>query len=505
MTNLSVIALYMPFIVGTILILVSVAGKDMGKPMLREYLFFCVSLFGWQISESLTFVFSNPELIERSDNIRLIFIELSAIFIFRMIINFYKYDKKVPEWTLYIVFVIPLITAFLILLGFQDPLIHAGYEVKSIYPLNDVVYKEGIWFYFNVICGNIMILIAAGLVIVMHYRLPKAYRNPSIAFMFGLFFYAGGYVANIAVNVPLDFIMLGSGISNLAIYFIVAKSDKGEYLSIERREIFNYLDEVIFILDEKMRIVDANKTAHEWLKILGKELSFSSFDKMLDLFEEEGLIEITSNKESKCTEINLINTDIQLVYEMKQIEMLDDAGALKGMFITIEDVTRNSLFIDRLEIEAGMDPLTGLQNRYAYEELITSLDVEENFPISVIVGDVNSLKQINDNYGHMTGDSLLSAIGDVIRSCCPSTGYAARIGGDEFVIIIAKCCEDDAECIIKNIKLDLSQIDNLPFEVKMGLGYVTRRAEDPILRSMVNIADKLMYDDKTKEKEGTND
>lgn len=505
MTNLSVIALYMPFIVGTILILVSVAGKDMGNPMLREYLFFSVSLLGWQITESLVFVFSDPALIVKADNIKLVFVGLCAVFIVRMVVYFYKLDKKTPEWAFYIIFAIPAITLICAVSPLGDSALRIGYEVTSNYPLNEAVYEHGVWYQLNVLFSNFMVLTTGIIVMIMHYRLPKAYRNPSIAFMFALFFYAGGYAMEAIANLPLDVIMLGTGLSNLAVYFVVAKSNRGEYLSIARREIFNYLDEAIFILDEKKRIVDANKTALEWLRILGRELSFTSFEVMLDTFEEEGLIEMGPMNDGNSTEIRMIHTDIQLVFEMNEIDMFDDSGDVKGMFVTIEDVTRNSLFIDRLEIDAGMDPLTGLQNRYTYEELIIGLDVEDNLPISVIVGDVNSLKQINDTYGHMAGDSLLSATGEVIRKCCPERGFAARIGGDEFVMIIVKCGSDEAERIIASIKAELSKIDNLPFKVKMALGYVTKHSGDPVLRYMVNVADKLMYDDKTKEKGGSND
>lgn len=500
MTNYSVIAIYMPFIVGTILILVSIAERDLSKPVLRDYLYFSVSILGWQVCEALFYILNEPEIMKNVYNAKLIFVGLAAIFVFRLVAGFYKLNKKIPSWLTYTMFLVPAITGILGFSSYGDQLLRKDFQIISAYPLSQAEFEMGVWYDFNIIFSNLLVLGVGIIVMIMHYRLPKAYRNPSIAFLFGLFFYAAGYALNIVINPPLDTVLLGSNLANLAIYFVVAKSERGEYLNIAQREIFNYLDEAIFILDEKKRIVDANKTAMEWLHMLGKELTFSSFDEMLNLFEYEELIERNHVEDRDNIEIKLTHTDITLVYEMSEIYMYNDRGDIKGEFVTLEDVTRNSLFIERLEIDAGMDPLTGLQNRYTYEELIIDLDEEENYPISVIVGDVNSLKQINDNYGHLAGDSLLSVIGDTIRNSCPGHGHSARIGGDEFIMLIPKCDEAYAYTVMTSIRNSLKSIDNLPFEVNMALGSVTKTSQGETLRNLVNEADKIMYSDKTREK-----
>lgn len=501
MNNLSVIAIYMPFIVGTILIMVSMMGKDLSRQVMRDYLLFCTSLLGWQTTESLFYVFNQPDMMEKVYDIRIIFVSLSATFVVRVIVGFYKLNKKMPVWATYAIFAVPVATAVIAFTGLSSQLMAPGFEVTSVYPLNVATFSEGAWEDVISIFGNLMVLTAGTMVMMMHYRLPKAYRTPSISFMFALLSYAAGYALELITNSTLDYIMLGCSISNLAIYFVVAKNVRGDYLSIARREIFNYLDEAIFILDEKNRIVDVNKAAKDWLKVMGKESIFVSFNGMIDSLEQEELLETSSGENEGSVEIKLTHTDIPLVYEMNEIEMYNSVNEVKGKFVTLEDVTRNSLFIDRLEIDAGMDPLTGLQNRYTYEELIVSLDKEEHLPISVIVGDVNSLKFINDNYGHMAGDSLLSAVGDVIRSCCPETGYAARIGGDEFVIMVPRCNEDEAQAIMEKIRNNLDAINSLPFQVKMALGSVTKTTMEGSLKSQVNEADKVMYFNKTRIKE----
>lgn len=496
----------MPFIVGTILILVSISGKDLSKLVLRNYLYYVVCVLGWQVTDSLYYIFNVPATMELVANLSFAFASLASVLLLRVIVGFYKLDKKLPNRLSWIMLIIPIFTGVLAVSGLSDNLVLTGFEVTATYPLSMADFDYGIWYYVNSIYSNLIILVMAGIILVMHRRLPKAYRNPSIAFIFALCIYAAAYIIAMTIDPVLQVTMLGAGLGNLAFYFVVARNERGEYLNIARKEIFNYLDEAIFILDEKNRIVDANKTALKWLEMLGKKLTFVSFDEMIDEFEMEGFLErIPGADNEDVVEVRLTHTDIQQVYELNEIDMLNENGKVKGRFVTLEDTTRNSLFIDRLEIDAGIDPLTGLQNRYNYEELVVELNKQENLPISVIVGDVNSLKHINDTYGHMAGDTLLSSVGNVISDCCPTNGHAARVGGDEFIIMIPKCSEEEAAKVIGDIRESLAKIKHLPFEIVMALGSVTKTSLEGSLKHQVNEADRVMYDNKTRYKRGGND
>ncbi|SPF56229.1 hypothetical protein SBF1_8970002 [Candidatus Desulfosporosinus infrequens] len=75
------------------------------------------------------------------------------------------------------------------------------------------------------------------------------------------------------------------------------------------------------------------------------------------------------------------------------------------------------------------DALTGLYNRRFYEEEIKRLDTDRNLPISIIIGDVNGLKIINDAFGHVKGDELLQKAAAAIQSACRADDIIARWGG----------------------------------------------------------------------------
>lgn len=97
------------------------------------------------------------------------------------------------------------------------------------------------------------------------------------------------------------------------------------------------------------------------------------------------------------------------------------------------------------------DQLTGLYNRSFFEKEIKRLDTKRQLPLSVIVGDINGLKLLNDALGHAEGDKLLVEMAKLLKSCCRAEDILARTGGDEFSILLPKTDSRGAHSIIKRI------------------------------------------------------
>ncbi|NLI89621.1 MAG: diguanylate cyclase [Epulopiscium sp.] len=147
------------------------------------------------------------------------------------------------------------------------------------------------------------------------------------------------------------------------------------------------------------------------------------------------------------------------------------------------------------------DQLTGLYNRRYFEKQLKEVDKDENLPISLIMGDANGLKLINDSFGHNTGDKLLINIASIIKASCRKSDIVFRISGDEFVIILPKTNEEEAKLIIDRIieaskKEDL-QIDNSSsIEMSVSYGCGTKYKIDKDISEVLKEAESKMYSKK---------
>ena len=143
------------------------------------------------------------------------------------------------------------------------------------------------------------------------------------------------------------------------------------------------------------------------------------------------------------------------------------------------------------------DSLTRLHSRSFYNEQLRHLTDMGSGLISVIVADLNGLKAANDQAGHAEGDRMLQRTGDVLAEVVAAPWLAARIGGDEFVILMAGADEGQGVRLMAQIQAGVLAANEgwtgLP--LSLSLGAATRQAEEP-LELMVNRADARMYEAK---------
>lgn len=142
------------------------------------------------------------------------------------------------------------------------------------------------------------------------------------------------------------------------------------------------------------------------------------------------------------------------------------------------------------------DQLTGLYNRRFYEEELKRLDTKRNLPITIIMGDVNGLKLINDSFGHAMGDELLKRVAGAISQGCREDDIIARLGGDEFVILLPGTDTIEADGIIKRIKeIALNEkVGSMDISISFGLGTKINIEED--IQEIFRIAEDHMYKEK---------
>lgn len=139
------------------------------------------------------------------------------------------------------------------------------------------------------------------------------------------------------------------------------------------------------------------------------------------------------------------------------------------------------------------DQLTGIYNRRFYEEELKRLDTGRNLPLTIAMADLNGLKLINDAFGHHVGDELLKKVAAVIRKGCRADDIFARIGGDEFIIILPNTDHVEAEKVIARINQFAAKEKVGNVNLSVSFGHATKTTEDQNTEDLFKDAEDHMY------------
>lgn len=180
------------------------------------------------------------------------------------------------------------------------------------------------------------------------------------------------------------------------------------------------------------------------------------------------------------------------VHELGKVEFDQRVNRVRliGM---IQDVTDRKRTEEEIIYLSFHDQLTGLYNRRFFEEELKRLDVIRNYPLTLIMADVNGLKLINDSFGHAVGDELLKNVAQVLRKGCREDDIIARLGGDEFVILLPNTNAAQTEQILKRISTLASQERVGSIELSISFGYETKLYEKEDIRELLKKAEDYMY------------
>ncbi|UOD34364.1 diguanylate cyclase [Deferribacteraceae bacterium V6Fe1] len=151
---------------------------------------------------------------------------------------------------------------------------------------------------------------------------------------------------------------------------------------------------------------------------------------------------------------------------------------------------------ENLKYASTHDKLTGIYNRAYFETEIERVKKGRNFPLGFFIIDVNGLKVINDKIGHAAGDELIVNAAKILKNSVRSEDCLARIGGDEFAVIIQKANENVVKSLYQRILATQEKINqSLANKVSMAVGFAIAKNEKEITEAMKK-ADENMYSHK---------
>jgi diguanylate cyclase (GGDEF)-like protein/PAS domain S-box-containing protein len=165
------------------------------------------------------------------------------------------------------------------------------------------------------------------------------------------------------------------------------------------------------------------------------------------------------------------------------------------MLLSLADITARKQAERQLDYLSAHDALTGLRNRASFNTALAHLDGRREEPVSVVVMDLDGLKPTNDRLGHAAGDRLLQRAARHVAHLAPGEAIAARIGGDEFGLLLPGWAEARTAAWVAGLRQAL--VDDAGGPLESSIGHATREAgaAQP-LESTLHRADVRMYDDK---------
>lgn len=171
----------------------------------------------------------------------------------------------------------------------------------------------------------------------------------------------------------------------------------------------------------------------------------------------------------------------------------DYGGAIVGVVQVFRDVTNEKNQIDKIQYISYHDQLTGLYNRRFFEEELRRLDTPRNLPLTLVMGDLNGLKKVNDSFGHAAGDELIKKAAKTLKKSFRQEDIICRLGGDEFVILLPGTEMQTAEAIVKKIEEKIQSTVMERGRLSIAFGWATKTKEEQVISDIMNKAEASMY------------
>jgi diguanylate cyclase (GGDEF)-like protein/PAS domain S-box-containing protein len=307
---------------------------------------------------------------------------------------------------------------------------------------------------------------------------------------------------------------LAGGIYVYAIY----RTRLLDIVPVVHSTLINSMTDGVLVLDEQDRIVEMNPAAGRFLGLEPGEATGKSAGRILSGWQEknprflernEAHTEISIAREPPCT-VDLIITPL-----------LDERNYMSGRMLVFRDITEqknqetslsnsNKLLNeqldeiralrDQLHEQAIRDPLTNLYNRRYLEETLhqeLARALRENYPVSVVMIDIDRFKRVNDTCGHKVGDEVLQSLASFVIQHVRRFDTACRYGGEEFVVVMPKLSNETARERAEFLRREFATMpppcDGFKTGPTLSIGLATYPSDGFETEQLLDAADRALY------------
>ena len=466
----------------------------------------CVT--GWLLSSSFELLSRNPQAVIISAKMTYLFISVAPV----LWIGFaFQYTGKehwlsFPRFLLF--WIIPSLTFMFAQTNELHGLIWVDWRVisvnKDLYFLN--VPSYGSWFWVHVFYSYILIFLGAFLIGRQYFNAAEIYRQQSRWLIAGVIVpltFNFAYILRLIPNLQKDFSSLAYAFAGIAFSIGIFRHGLLDIMPIARNMILENMQEGMFVVDQEGRLLDVNPIA--------QELLLSNKDNIIGVMLEEYLPEIKpllqkKEQSSRLIEFTLERNGSEKNFEAKMSGLRSKNGKCLGYLIVVLDITERKRLYQEVAILASKDSLTGLNNRrhlleLAQQELDRSYRYQH--PVSLLLIDVDNFKNINDSYGHLTGDLVMTVFSDFLKKTLRSVDIIGRFGGDEFMVVLPETSLETAlktgERLCSLIQNEACQTDagNVKITISVGVSGENTVKKGADIYMLIDQADRALYQAKS--------
>ena len=420
-------------------------------------------------------------------------LDLALMGLVRFIID-YSFIKKHARVIKISVYCILALDAIQILVNIFT---HHAFVMEQIKAYNAIYYR------FIPLTGQYVhriidyVILAAVLInlIVKAIKTPKIYAERYVVIIIAMLAVAAWQTFYIFSRTPVDISMIGFGVFGVLVFYLALFYRPLRLLDRMLASIASKMPEALYFFDTNERCIWANQRGLEFLEINGLDAVKPALRAKLGAFEKEG-----NNWESNY--INFLESDDEIEsYVIEKHAVTDHKNHVVGSYLSIRDNSAEQRAIQRETYNATHDSLTKVYNRAGYDSIIRQRNFQNCF---LVVLDIDSFKEINDEYGHTIGDKVLVRFVDVTKKHFREDDVICRIGGDEFVVLLETINSRTPNMVEEKIKLIneelIKPVDDIPAVSISAGGAFGRDASDAF--KLFNNADRALYQTKKNGKHG---